>query len=151
MSVISEILPQVTEWAQAQETLILEKGIPLSPLACQDAAAVGVLHPERVRLLEVDAIPMPDDPTLRALAMQAGLISNNSSSLGQAMGYGIYLLPNFSGVRWLLAHELTHVGQYERLGGIGPFLQEYLTQCLTVGYRQAPLEIEAIQSGDRFR
>jgi hypothetical protein len=34
--------------------------------------------------------------------------------------------------------------QYERFGGVLPFLRQYLTECLTVGYPEAPLEQEAI-------
>jgi hypothetical protein len=43
----------------------------------------------------------------------------------------------------LIVHELAHVAQYERLGGILPFLRKYLFECLTVGYAAAPLELEA--------
>jgi len=46
--------------------------------------------------------------------------------------------------RRLIAHELVHTVQYERLGGIRPFLRQYLTECLTVGYPAAPMEQEAI-------
>ena len=41
-------------------------------------------------------------------------------------------------------HELAHVTQYDRLGGILPFLRKYLFECLTMGYESAPLELEAI-------
>ena len=44
----------------------------------------------------------------------------------------------------LIVHELAHSAQYERLGGILPFLRRYLFECLTVGYAAAPLEVEAI-------
>jgi hypothetical protein len=37
-----------------------------------------------------------------------------------------------------------HTAQYERLGGIEPFLRQYLRECLTIGYPEAPLEQEAI-------
>jgi len=39
---------------------------------------------------------------------------------------------------------LVHVAQYERSGGILPFLRRYLFECLTVGYSASPLELEAI-------
>ena len=47
-------------------------------------------------------------------------------------------------VRALIAHELVHVMQYERFGGILPFLRQYLSECLTIGYPEALLEQEAI-------
>ena len=43
----------------------------------------------------------------------------------------------------MIAHELVHVAQYERLGGIEPFLRQYLRECLTVGYDESALENEA--------
>jgi hypothetical protein len=46
--------------------------------------------------------------------------------------------------RLLVVHELVHVAQYERSGGILPFLRRYLFECLTVGYSASPLELEAI-------
>src|SRR2546430_8971806 len=46
--------------------------------------------------------------------------------------------------RALIAHELVHVLQYHRLGGVLPFLQTYICQCATVGYPNAPLELEEI-------
>ena len=44
----------------------------------------------------------------------------------------------------MTVHELAHVAQYERLGGILPFLRRYLFECLIAGYSVALLEQEAI-------
>jgi hypothetical protein len=44
----------------------------------------------------------------------------------------------------IVVHELAHVAQYERLGGILSFLRKYLFECLTMGYVASPLELEAI-------
>jgi hypothetical protein len=53
---------------------------------------------------------------------------------------------DFRGDRRLVIHELAHTRQYERLGGIRPFLREYLYECLvTPGYPFGPLEQEAIE------
>ncbi|MEP6956338.1 MAG: hypothetical protein ABI883_05885, partial [Chthoniobacterales bacterium] len=57
--------------------------------------------------------------------------------------YGIYLRADHSGNRALLMHELVHTVQYERLGGVRPFLAQYLRECLTVGYPLGDLETEA--------
>ena len=59
---------------------------------------------------------------------------------GMALGKGIYILEGHSRV---LRHELVHVAQYQQLGGIGPFMRRYLVECLTHGYADAPLEVEA--------
>jgi hypothetical protein len=49
----------------------------------------------------------------------------------------------------LIAHELVHAAQYERLGGILPFLRQYLVECLTIGYANAPMELEAAEMAAR--
>ena len=56
-------------------------------------------------------------------------------------GYGIIFRREHFG-RQILAHECRHIYQYERMG-IGRFLDEYLRQVLTHGYKHAPLEIDA--------
>jgi hypothetical protein len=59
--------------------------------------------------------------------------------------YGIYLRADESSDRELVAHELVHTGQYERMGGFLPFLRQYIYECLTVGYCASKLEQEAVQ------
>jgi predicted SprT family Zn-dependent metalloprotease len=45
----------------------------------------------------------------------------------------------------LIAHELVHVRQYERVGGIEPFLKEYVKEVVfPPEYPNGPLEQEAI-------
>jgi hypothetical protein len=63
-------------------------------------------------------------------------------SAGLALGHGIFILGRCAGAR-LMSHELRHVHQYERLGGIEPFLRKYLQQVISVGYWAAPLEQDA--------
>jgi hypothetical protein len=41
-----------------------------------------------------------------------------------------------------MAHELTHVAQYERLG-TPALLRQYFTELLVVGYERSPIEAEA--------
>ena len=63
---------------------------------------------------------------------------------GLTLRYGIFVRSDCWRVRALIAHELVHVMQYERFGGILPFLRQYLSECVTIGYPEAPLEQEAI-------
>jgi hypothetical protein len=58
-------------------------------------------------------------------------------------GPGI-LLKNGAVVRRLVVHELVHVMQYERFGGIEAFLKEYVKEvAFDPGYPHGPLEQEA--------
>lgn len=137
-----QILPLAAAWAEEQEKRILNSGVALTPAQANDARAVGVANPERVRLLVVDTIPMPDHPVLRAAGAATGLMSPYTAGL--TLRYGIYIRPDLDGDRGLIAHELVHTGQYERHGSILAFLRQYLDECLTIGYPAAPMEQEAI-------
>ena len=65
-------------------------------------------------------------------------------------GHGI-VIRNGSHGRGLIAHELTHVMQYERFGGIDGFLKEYIKEvAFPPGYPHGPLEQEAAQIADRI-
>lgn len=138
---IETILSLAVEWATAQETVILRSGVPLDASQLSDATRLGVLFPERVRLLRVEQIPAPDDHLLAAAA--ANLLSPLTG--GMTLRYGIFIRSNHWGERLLVAHELVHTGQYERLGGFEGFLRPYLAECLTPpGYPYGPMEQEAI-------
>ena len=135
------ILPSARAWITRHERRILELGIPLSAAQIADAKAVGVIEPERVRLLTVPVVPMPLASLARFARPLVG--TNFEQTSGLTARYGIYLRKEVADDRQLIAHELTHTAQYERLGGIQPFLRRYLTECLTSGYYTAPLEEEA--------
>ena len=63
-------------------------------------------------------------------------------------GHGI-LLKNGAVDRRLVAHELVHVMQYERFGGIEAFLKEYVQEVvIDPGYLHGPLEQEAERLSD---
>ncbi len=129
------------EWAQKQEELILRNGAPLSPAQAEDAREAGVREPERVRVLLVDEIPAPPD-SLRRFASDEMVFFPQAPS-GLTLNYGVFIRRDCWDDRHLLAHELAHTSQYERLGGIVPFLRDYLSECATYGYHNAPLEQEA--------
>jgi hypothetical protein len=128
-------------WAEGQEQLILEQGVALTKAQMADARRIGVAAPERIRLMQVDEIPLPEDPGLHAAAKATGLLSPDSAGL--TLRYGILIRSPFWGARDLVVHELVHVWQYEQFGGFSPFLRQYLWECVTLGYTKAPMEQEA--------
>ncbi len=137
------VLPRATEWAEEQESRILAEGVPLTPTLMADARKIGVANPERVRLRVVNEVPFPKDPVLKTAAADAGLLSRQTAGL--TLRYGIFIRADHWGSRRLVAHELVHTAQYERLGGFAPFLEQYLAECATEGYPHGPLEQEARQ------
>lgn len=136
------LLPLASTWAEEQERMILRDGVPLSPAQMADAVSIGVIHPEHVRLFRVARIPIPDHPALQAAAELTNLISPLTGGL--TLRYGILIRADCWGDRRLVCHELVHTHQYERLGGFQQFLQQYLNECITIGYPAAPMEQEAI-------
>ena len=144
-SVLSQfemLLPLAVTWATEQEQKILRDGVPLSEKEVDDARSVGVREPERIRLLQVKTIPRPSQPQLKAACDTIDFLT--PATRGLTLGCGIFIRSNCWGDRLLVVHELAHVAQYERLGGILPFLRKYLFECLTMGYAASPLELEAI-------
>ncbi len=128
-------------WVRWRERVILCEGVALTPPQRLLARRLGVTSPQRVRVMAADRIPMPLPPLVRSLAERAGWISPHIA--GMTLGHGIALRADCCGDQRLLAHELTHVVQYERLGGIPQFLRQYLRECVWPGYPRGALEIEA--------
>ena len=135
------MLPPGCAWIGRQEKRILAEGVPLDPAQLTDARALGIIHPERVRLLVLPRLPLPHNWLVRKLGLWTGTLSEET--VGLSARYGIFLRSPYHCDRGLLAHELVHTRQYERLGGVRPFLRQYLRECLTEGYLFAPLEQEA--------
>jgi len=146
-----QLLPLACSWAAEQESIILSRGVPLSHSELADAKAIGVQRPERVRLLSVLQVPSPTQQELARASLATGLIS--AYTLGLTLRYGIFIRADHWGKRWLVAHELTHTLQYERLGGgFDAFLRLYLTECaFQPYYPNGPLEMEAKAVEDKYR
>ena len=100
------------------ERRILREGVPLSEQGLADARALGVREPERVRLLTLDSVPTPTDLTLKTAVAAIQFLT--PATRGLALRYGIFVRSDCWGERPLIAHELVHTAQYERLGGSGP-------------------------------
>ena len=137
------LLPLACQWAAAQEQRILAQGERWSNLELADARRIGVAAPERVRLLYVPEIPIPAHPALRAAAEETQLISPLTGGL--TLRYGIFIRSDCRFHREMVVHEFGHTAQYERFGGFEPFLRQYLSEYLTIGYPAGPLEQEAIE------
>jgi hypothetical protein len=144
---LEELLPLAAQWATEQERRVLCEGVRLSEIEMADAKAIGVRNPERVRLLRVQTIPVPAHPMLRSAAASINFLT--AAPRGLALEYAIFVRADHWRDRALIAHELVHTAQYQRLGGILPFLQTYICQCATVGYPNAALELEAIATAER--
>ena len=136
------LLPLAYEWAKAQEEFILARGSPLSERATADALRAGVREPARVRVLVVDRISVPADPALAEASRRTGVITDASRAV--AVGHGIIVRADCWGDRELLAHQLVHVAQCERSGGLQPYVRQYLSDRQTsANFTLGSLEDEA--------
>lgn len=136
------LLPLACQWAAEQEAHILATGQALSAAQLADARLVGLLAPERVRILHVPEILPPRHPMLRQAAEATQLISPHTRGL--TLRYGIFIRSDCRDNRALVLHELGHTRQYERLGSFDAFLRQYLYECITIGYPEAPMEQEVV-------
>jgi hypothetical protein len=139
---LAELHPLVSAWVEDQERLILEQGVGLSEPELRIATRAGVLHPERVKLLAVAKTPLPEEKMLRRAAQAFGFVSEMTDGL--TAGYGFFVRESRRHDPTLVAHELAHVAQYERFGGIPAFVARYLAEINENGYDAAPLELEAV-------
>lgn len=136
------MIPVASAWAEMEEVVICDRGMPLTESELADARRARVAHPEKIRIIRAETLPHPEDEDLMFVAKRIGLFSARSAGL--TLGYGIYLRHGFWEDRLTLVHECVHVGQYERFAGIRPFLSVYLRECIDPGYPFGRLEQEAI-------
>jgi len=137
---LPRLLPLAIPWVQSQEANALATGRPLTVTELALANAVGVRNASRVRIKLVNQLPKPTHPELRVAAEQTGLLGPNTA--GVTFGYAVFIRHGFDTNR-LVSHELRHVHQYEAAGSIAAFLRVYLAQIVSVGYEQAPFEVDA--------
>ena len=134
---VAQLVPAAVAFVASTEQQVQASGRPLTADEQQLARAVGVAQPESVRVLVAAQFIAPADPAFAVEARKFGL--GDPAEGGRTLGHAIQIKLQYASARWLLAHELTHVGQFERLGA-NEFVRAYLTELLMFGYARAPLE-----------
>ena len=133
-------LALVRDWYSAVGEGQSAHGRSLTSEELREASALGITHPENVRVVITDTFPLPEQPEAKKLARALGL--GSSAEGGRTHVATIFVKKRYASAAWLLRHELVHVGQIERMG-VDRFLRRYLTELRVVGYARAPLEVEA--------
>lgn len=123
------LAPLACQWAKKQETYILKHGVPLTPRQLADARRAGVQDCARVRVLVVDRIPLPEDKELAEAARRAQIITDACPAI--TVGHGIIIRADNWHNRELLLHQMVHIAQCERSGGLECFVTEYLSNRRT--------------------
>jgi hypothetical protein len=137
---LDELLPLAGAWIDEAEAQWAGAGTPLGEVGRAVARQAGVREIDRVRVRRVPTMPEPSHPRLRRAMVESGFLLHTAHGL--ALDHAIALREDAPTDIALLAHELKHVEQYERLGREG-FLRLYITECLSFGYAHSPLEREA--------
>lgn len=119
-----QLLPLAYQWTKAQEELVLAHGTALSPQHMADARLAGVRDCERIRILVVDRIPLPEGGELAEAARRARIITEDTRCVG--FGHAIIIRAEAWGDRELLLHNLVHIAQCERSGGLEQWVKQYL-------------------------
>ncbi|MDQ2823943.1 MAG: hypothetical protein M3R29_00635 [Verrucomicrobiota bacterium] len=117
-------MPFAYQWAKAQEDFVLADGTPLTPRQIADARRAGIQDCSRVRVLVVDRIPLPDHPELAEAARRTGIITHDTRCVG--FGHAVIIRADSWGDRELLMHNLVHIAQCERSGGLEQWVGQYL-------------------------
>jgi hypothetical protein len=89
-----------------------------------DARRAGVQDCSKIRVLVVDRIPMPDKKELADAARRTGIITHDTRCVG--FGHAVIIRADSWGDRELLLHNLVHIAQCERSGGLEQWVRQYL-------------------------
>ena len=136
------LLPLAYEWAKGLEEFALAQGHALGATHAWDAHLAGVQDSARVRVLVVDRIPLPEDPKLAQAARRAGIITEDTRCMG--FGHALIVRGDAWNDRELILHNLVHIAQCERTGGLEQWVREYLGNRTNSGnFSVGSLEEEA--------
>lgn len=136
------LLPLAFEWAKQQEEFVLAHGHPLGPTHAWDAHLAGVQDCARIRVLVVDRIPFPEDPKLADASRRLRIITEDTRCMG--FGHALIVRGDAWNDRELILHNLVHIAQCERSGGLEQWCRMYLgnrTNC--ANFTTGSLEQEA--------
>jgi len=130
------LLPLAYHWAKEQEEFVLARGNPLNARHTRDAVLAGVQDCARVRVLVVDRIALPENPELAEASKRIGIITEDTRCVG--FGHALIIRVDSWNDRELILHNLVHIAQCERCGGLAQWVRQYLrdrTNCpnFTIG------------------
>jgi hypothetical protein len=120
---LQEVLPQAIDWVRSQEGKYILEGQHLTDREMAIAKSMGVLQPDRIRIIPTEHFPMPAVQPLRDELISLGF--DSTKLIGLTLGYTILINLKANQGKWLLSHEFVHVTQYERMG-LEIFLEQYL-------------------------
>ena len=113
-------LPFAWWWLRRNEKIALRLGRALNEEELRWAELLEIQHPQKIRVLNVTRMPSPVPQSIENFMQRRGFPVGNAA--GMCMRYGIYVVEKYAHRKTLLAHEMVHTHQFERLGGVWLFL-----------------------------
>jgi hypothetical protein len=136
------LLPLAYQWAKQLEEFVLAQGHPLGSTHAWDAHLAGVQDCARIRVLVVDRIPRPENPKLAEASRRLRIITKDTRCV--AIGHALIVRGDAWNDRELILHNLVHIAQCERSGGLEQWCQLYLSNRITcANFTVGSLEEEA--------
>ena len=136
------LLPLAYEWARTQEEFVLAHGNPLGMSHAWDAHLAGVQDFARIRVLVVDRISLPENPKLADAARRLRIITEDTRCMG--FGHALIVRGDAWNDRELILHNLIHIAQCERSGGLEQWVRDYLAdRANCANFTTGALEEEA--------
>jgi len=89
-----------------------------------DAELAGVRDRAAVRVLVVDRIPLPENPELAEASRRIGIITEDTRCIG--FGRALIIRVDAWNDRELILHNLVHIAQSQRSGGLEQWVRQYL-------------------------
>lgn len=144
------LLPQYINWAHDIDKRGQVIGTPLNQKELLLASEIGIIHPEKVRIVYVDEVPFPyENLALKIFGEAVGLVGDGIINNAQVFGYSIYARKDFELIRPKLAHELVHVLQIER-ASLDKVVKQHFSDMGKYSYDKAPLEVEAFKANEKY-
>lgn len=146
---IIKIFPAVCEWIEQQENDIFSKGRHLNLNETQIAKNIGIKNFDIIKVFESEFVPQPKNKIILEMGEQFGLL-NKERTKGICFRYGIFINKKTTNKNLVLIHELIHTLQYEKFGSVEKFLYQYIKECIELGYKNSPLELEAVNKSKLY-
>jgi len=129
---VNALMPRAVKWYSDVEKSLRSKGRALTKVETKEAISLGVKMPDLIRVVVLDKFPEPDKHS-----------SGDHFEGARAMGNIIMLKPRHKNDSTVLCHELVHIAQKDRIGGLKGFLKQYAIEREVLGYSRSLLETEA--------
>ena len=153
-NLLKENISNLLAFANECQDEIMSKGRNLTADELAIAKMLNIKSHGKIRILVVEDIPRSLNPVLNELCDKLGFINNEEGkqTRGITFGNGIYTRKGITKPFQNIVHELVHVSQYEKLGGIKEYMAQYILEIqeyfkvnktFTGAKRNIPLELEA--------